>query len=130
MKKQLSITALTCSALLALTNQVSAEDYKVGDVFYCESEAGAFVESSSSYELKKSSQEKFKFKIENKSLVKFDTADWLVDPEYVLEFYLKRPDLLMAKNEYSSFFMAFGRFNFTMSHFGFARLMTGTCDKF
>ena len=130
MKKQLSIAALTCSALLALTNQVSAEDYKVGDVFYCESEAGAFVESSSSYELKKSSQEKFKFKIENKSLVKFDTADWLVDPEYVLEFYLKRPDLLMAKNEYSSFFMAFGRFNFTMSHFGFARLMTGTCDKF
>ena len=127
--KKLIITALTCSALLALTNPVNAEDFKVGDVFYCASEAGAFVETSSNYELKKSSQEKFKFKIKNKSLVKFDTTDWLVDPEFVLEFYLQRPDLLMAKNEYSSFFMAYGRFNFTMSHFGFARLMTGTCAK-
>ena len=130
MKKQISMTALICSALFAFSNPVNAEGFKVGDVFYCVSEAGSFVESSSSYELKKSSQEQFKFKIENKSLVKFDTADWLVDPEYVLEFYLQRPDLLMAKNEYSSFFMAYGRFNFTMSHFGFARLMTGTCDKF
>jgi hypothetical protein len=32
MMKHLSITALTCSALLALTNQVNAEGFKVGDV--------------------------------------------------------------------------------------------------
>jgi len=53
MKKQLSITALNCSALLALTNPVNAEGFKVFDVFYCESEAGAFVEEISRFELKK-----------------------------------------------------------------------------
>ena len=36
--KKLIITALTFSALLALTNPVNAEGFKVGDVFYCESE--------------------------------------------------------------------------------------------
>ena len=45
MIKHLSITVLTCSALLALTNSVNAGEYKVGDVLYCESETGAFVDS-------------------------------------------------------------------------------------
>jgi len=43
-KKQLLILALTCSALLTLTNPAIAVNYKVGDVLYCEGESGAFVE--------------------------------------------------------------------------------------
>ena len=71
MMKQLSIIALICSALLAFTNPVNADEYKVGDVFYCDSEAGAFIEDISNYDLKILTPRKFRFKIENKNLVKF-----------------------------------------------------------
>ena len=69
MKKQTSIIILTCSVLLAITNPVNAKNHKVGDVFYCESEAGAYVHAPD-YELIRWKNFKFRFKIENSQVIR------------------------------------------------------------
>ena len=132
LKKKLSIIALTCSALLALTNPVNADEYKVGDVFYCDSEAGAFIEDISNYDLKILTPRKFRFKIENKNLVKFGKVSWLLETEFKIDFLPSSPsyDMLVADNMYGYLYMSKGRFNLTQSTFVGAYMMTGTCDKF
>ena len=129
MMKQLSITALTCSALLALTNPVNAEGFKVGDVFYCESEVGAFAERWSDYDLKILENQKFSFKIENKSLAKFGEAGWLFKTEFRIDF-LSDMGVLIADNDFGYLYMSDGRFNLSQSTGAGVYMVTGTCDKF
>ena len=129
MMKHLSISALTCSALVARTNPVNAEGFKVGDVFYCESEAGAFVEESSGFELKKWISQKFRLKIENEKLIKFGSVDWLAETNFKIDF-LSELDMLVADNGFGSLYMVSERFNLSQSNFAGAYMMTGTCDKF
>ena len=127
--KKLIITALTFSALLALTNPVNAEGFKVGDVFYCESEVGAFAEESSGFELKKWISQKFRLKIENEKLIKFGSVDWLAETNFKMDF-LSDLDMLAADNGFGSLYVIDERFNLSQSNFAGVYMMTGTCDKF
>ena len=136
MKKQLSITALTCSALLVLMNPVHAEGYKVGDILYCESEAGAYFYAPD-YELIRRKTFKFRFKIESNQIIKFGSGGHFDNEEFDIDFW---PDLdgdgdtdipLIAVKGPGIFnIMNKGRFTYSTSGSIFATILTGTCDKF
>jgi hypothetical protein len=136
MKKQLSITALTCSALLVLMNPVHAEGYKVGDILYCESETGAYFYAPD-YELIRRKTFKFRFKIESNQIIKFGSGVHFDNEEFDIDFW---PDLdgdgdtdipLEAVNGPGRFnIMNKGRFIYSTSGPIFATILTGTCDKF
>ena len=138
MMKQLSITALTCSALLAFSNPVNANmygGYKVGDVLYCESDSGAFVQSPD-YEFKKWITQKFRFKIESEEIIKFGSNGYFNNSEYkivnwfdpnedgILDMYLE------AKTYVQYFNLLDGRFTYSSTSPYDLSMMTGTCDKF
>jgi len=136
LKKQLFITALTCSALLALTSPVNAESYKVGDVLYCEGESGTFVQAPD-YELKKWKPFKFKFKINSEREITFGSGGYFNNEKFKLEFWTDvdgdgSPDMTLLAERHTR------RFNFDDGRFAYssvtpalgASMMTGTCDKF
>jgi len=128
-KKQLLILALTCSALLTLTNPAIAVNYKVGDVLYCEGESGAFVEKPE-FKFTKWSMFNFKFKILNKSIIKFGSGGHFSDSEYKIQFLAG--DLLEAYDfdSGSVFNLYQGRFTHGSANVIAASMMTGRCDKF
>ena len=135
MKKQTSIIILTCSVLLAITNPVNAKNHKVGDVFYCESEAGAYVHAPD-YELIRWKNFKFRFKIENSQVIKFGSG-YFDNQEFKIDFWpdldgdgLTDKPLIAVKNAQRFNLMRKGRFNFSRSNSVDAMMMTGTCDKF
>tara|TARA_R110002153_G_scaffold8523_1_gene36545 strand:+ start:653 stop:1045 length:393 start_codon:yes stop_codon:yes gene_type:complete len=130
MKKHFSITALTCSALLALTNPVNANTYKVGDVFYCESESGAFVEERSDWNFGRWAPFKFKFKIESLKLIKFGSSGWFDSMEHEIKHLSIIREALAAGDDYGKLFLLNGRFNYSNTSFDQLFMMTGTCDKF
>ena len=135
LKKQLSITALTFSALLALTNPVNAGEYKVGDVLYCESESGAFVQNPD-YKFNKWKPFTFKFKIKSEQEIKFGSGGYFNNKKFNLEFWtdvdgdgiLDLP--LVAKSYARRFILHMGRFTYARADSLDASMMTGTCDKF
>ena len=60
--KKILLNIIIYSALLNLSNPANADDYKIGDVLYCEMESGAFA-NEPDYEFTKWKSFKFKFKI-------------------------------------------------------------------
>ena len=68
MKKYISMTLITCSALFAFSNPISAGEYRVGDVFYCESEAGGFLSTLTNWQHKHWKPFKFKYQIKKVAL--------------------------------------------------------------
>ena len=136
LKKQLSIIALSCSALLALTSPVNAEGYKVGDILYCENEAGVYL-SAPDYELLRRETFKFRFKIESNQIIKFGSGLPFDNEEFDIDFW---PDLdddgdtdipLNAVKGISRFTITSkGRFTYSSSGALIATILTGTCDKF
>ena len=139
MKKQLSITALTCSALLALTNPVNANmfgGYKVGDVLYCESESGAFVQNPD-YKFNKWKPFTFKFKIKSEQEIKFGSGGYFNKEKFKLRFWVDldgdgRSDMSLKTERYDKrFTLDDGRFAYSSITPALgAYMMTGTCDKF
>jgi hypothetical protein len=127
MMKQLSITALTCSALLALTNPVNAEGFKVGDVFYCEVESGAFTQPPN-YEFKKWKPFNFKFKIVSRDLIKYGSGGYFDNYETKIGFM--NTEMLETNETYGMFSLFKERFNYGSASSGGSAMMTGTCDKF
>jgi hypothetical protein len=127
LEKHLSITVLTCSALLALTNSVNADNYKAGDVLYCEVESGAFVDTPD-FEFTKWKPFKFKFKIESNKTIKFGAGNYFDGAKHDIDYFVD--DIVASSNFYQIFNLNDGRFNFsTTSGFG-AGMLTGICDKF
>ena len=135
MKKHLSITALTCSALLALNNPIKAEGWNTGDVYYCESESGAFVKEETNWEFNKWKPLKFKFKIEGVGedlYIKFGKGGHF--NSLVLD--ISKSDIawsnhfLKGTNTSGTFILNHERFKYVFVDGGTAAMMTGTCDKF
>ena len=135
MMKHLSITALTCSALIALTNPVNADNYKVGDVLYCESESGAFVQNPD-YKFNKWKPFTFKFKIKSEQEIKFGSEGYFNNKKFNLEFWTDVDgdgilDLPLVAETYARrFILHMGRFTYARADSLDASMMTGTCDKF
>ena len=127
LKKQLSITALTCSALIAFTNPVNAEGFKVGDVFYCEVESGAFAQPPN-YEFKKWKPFNFKFKIVSRDLIKYGSGGYFDNYESKIGFM--SAEMLQTNETYGMFSLFKERFNYGSASSGGSAMMTGTCDKF
>ena len=135
MKKQLSITALSCSALLAFTNPVNAEEWRwsLGEVYYCESESGAFAQDKSDWKFTRWTPIKFRFKIDgygDYKNIKFGEGGYfdgfyldIVKASYGTS-YLKGSSLGMT------FLLNRERFKFTEINADNVAMMTGTCDKF
>ena len=137
MEKQLSITVLTCSALLALTNPVNAEkwSWSVGDVYYCESESGAFTRKDSDWELTRWRPFKFRFKIEGNDdylKIRFGEGGYFSGFAFDIEktFYGYPSGYLEASTLGMTFLLIGERFKYVdISEFEVS-MMTGTCDKF
>jgi len=129
MKRLFSIIVITFSATIASSCPIKADIYKVGDVFYCVSESGAFAERWSDYDLKIWETQKFSFKIENKSLAKFGEAGWLFKTEFRIDF-LSDMGVLIADNDFGYLYMSDGRFNLSQSTGAGVYMVTGNCDKF
>ena len=132
MMKQLSITALTCSALLALINPVTAQEWRwsVGEVYYCESESGAFAQDKSDWKFTRWTPMKFRFKIDgygDYKNIKFGEGG------YFDGFYLdiaKASSYLKGSSLGFTFLLNRERFKFTEINADGVAMMTGTCDKF
>ena len=136
MKKQLSITSLACSTLLALTYPVNAEGYKVGDVLYCEGESGAFVQPPD-YKFSRWKPFKFKFKINSEKEITFGSGGYFNKEKFKLRFWVDldgdgRSDMSLKTERYDKrFTLDDGRFAYSsISPALGASFMTGTCDKF
>ena len=138
MMKHLSIKALTCSALIAFTNPVNANmfgGYKVGDVLYCESESGAFVQAPD-YEFKRWITQKFRFKIVSEEIIRFGSSGYLKDSEFkIVDWFDPNEDgildmYLEAKTYVEYFNLLDGRFTYSSTSPYDLSMLTGTCDKF
>ena len=127
MMKQLSITALSCSALIALTNPVNAEGFNVGDVFYCEVESGAFAEPPN-FEFTVWKPFNFKFKIVSRNLIKYGSGGYFNNIEAKIGFMSN--GMLETNETFSVFSLYKERFNYGSAGVAGSSMMTGTCDKF
>ena len=127
MMKHFSITALTFSALLALNNPVNAEGFKVGDVFYCEVESGAFADTPN-FEFTKWKPFNFKFKIVSRDLIKYGSGGYFNNSESKIGFM--STDMLETNQTFSMFSLNKERFNYGSAGIAGSSMLTGTCDKF
>jgi len=127
MMKHLSITALTCSALIALTNPVKADRFNVGDVFYCESESGAFAQPPN-FEFTKWKPFNFKFKIVSRDLIRYGSGGYFNNSESKIGFM--STDMLETDDTFSMFSLVKERFNYAIAGISGSSMLTGTCDKF
>ena len=120
--------------LMTLSTQASADEINVGDVFYCEVEAGAGVLSLTNWEIKEMPLLKFKVQITNENNISFlphlggqthaeRTAIGLTPLAY-------RHNMIARFNDGAFYLNNVGRFTFTSIIFGGASMATGTCDKF
>ena len=136
MMRHLSITALTCSALIALTNPVKAEEWSwnFSDVYYCESESGAFVQEEKDWKFTKWTPQRFKFKIErigDYRYLKFGKGGYLDKTTLdISDINFEGDSYLSAGNFGRNFLLNGGRFKYVELNAWLASMMTGTCDKF
>lgn len=137
MIKHLSITALTCSALLALINPVKAEkwSWSVGEVYYCESESGAFAKKDSDWEFIRWRPFKFRFKIEGNGdylKIKFGKGSYFDGFAFDIEktSYGYPSGYLEASTLGMTFLLIGERFKYVDISGYEVSMMTGTCDKF
>ena len=137
MKKQLSIIALTCSALLALISPVKAEkwSWSVGEVYYCESESGTFAKKDSDWEFIRWRPFKFRFKIEGNGdylKIKFGKGSYFDGFTFDIEktSYGYPSGYLEASTLGMTFLLIGERFKYVDISGYEVSMMTGTCDKF
>jgi len=129
LKKQLSITALTCSALLALTSPVNADTIKVGNVYYCEGEHGAFVEGPD-YAFSRWKPFKFKFSVVDTKTIRFGSGSYFDGKTFTITNWNNYDIPLDTVRPRRNFAFNGERFHYgSASGFG-SSFMTGTCDKF
>lgn len=105
---------------------VNANEFNVGDVFYCTSEVGYFAESPD-YQAKRWNVQKFKFKI-TQNKIKFGTGGYFNNDEMEIE---RAFGDLKAADSISIFHLTSdGRFNYATASMFSSGFMTGKCDKF
>ena len=140
MKKQLYIIAYICGALLVFVNPVNAwEEFKIGDVFYCESEFHVSLREENNWPPQRFRPFKFKFKIkagnpfdnnDNTSL-EFSQGN-IFSNDMTMFIENDHPGGVYARNYYGSFYLDLdnGRFNYVLTASSDGRMINGTCDKF
>jgi hypothetical protein len=114
--------------LFAFSNPVSAGEYRVGDVFYCESEAGGFLSTLTNWQHKHWKPFKFKYQIKSDETIQFGTDPYFENAVYNIGMMIG--EALIATSTYAKFDIALGRFVFTSNNGLSGGVMTGTCDKF
>ena len=120
--------------LMTLSTQASADEINVGDVFYCEVEAGAGLLSPWNWEIKEMPLFKLKVQIINENNISF--LPHLVGQTHAersaigLTPHAYRHNMIARFNDGAFYLNNFGRFTFTCIIFEGASMATGTCDKF
>ena len=151
MKKQLSITALTCSALLALTNPVKAEDtiisgkpIDVNSVFYCKVDTGVFTDVFTKWKIKSLGKINFKFQVKQDDQNNSEPYIHFVGDYFFEDVFMNAEDYKIMQERYGikdtlkgksaegnfHFSTKDGRFTYVENSIISAAMMTGTCDKF
>ena len=151
MMKQLSITALTCSALLALTNPVNAGDtiisgkpIEVNNVFYCKVDTGVFTDVFTKWKIKSLGKINFKFQLKQDDQNNIEPYIQFVGDDYFDDVFMNAEDYKIMREKYGikdnlkgkavegtfHFSTIAGRFTYVENSGTSAAMMTGTCDKF
>jgi hypothetical protein len=125
--KKILLNIIIYSALLNLSNPANADDYKIGDVLYCEMESGAFA-NEPDYEFTKWKSFKFKFKIVNNNLIKFGSGGYFDGAEYKIGFLNSK--LIYTDDDFGMFSLTKGRFNYANANVLGTAMLTGICDEF
>ena len=109
-----------------------ADAYEVGDVLYCSTVTGAYVESNETKA--KLFNERFKFQIKQDNsgnkIMKFGEGGYFDNGTRNIRFLSGASDLLEAGDKISHFKLHDGEFHYGYAFYSGAGFMKGTCDKF
>ena len=123
--------AILIAFLMMIGSQVSAKDYELGAVFYCNEEVSAFVNVLNDWKLKQTRPAQFRFTLvkqaDGSAIVKFGSSGYFKDTQMTVK---RRDWKLEAADSYSMFVLADGRFTYGGANDFNAFFRTGTCDKF
>ena len=104
-----------------------ADEFKDGDVFYCETEGLADFDKGNDWKLRSYQDQKFKFKISDGKM-RFSGNSFFQDASFKISSMFRQ--LLEHTGPNEQFFLAERRFVFTRTHYVGTLMMVGTCDKF
>jgi hypothetical protein len=120
------VRTILITFLLALATKASSSEFNVGDVFFCTSDSGAFVEPPD-YNLAKWKPENFKFTITEDNRIKFGSSGYFANTDKII---LRMSYDLKAQDQVSLFHLQSGRFHYASASGLGSSIMSGTCDKF
>lgn len=110
-----------------------ANAYQIGDVLYCSSVTGAYVESNET-KAKLWNDQRFKFSIgrdkSGNKIMKFGEGGYFDSSTRIIRFLGLASDVIEAGDMSSHFKLDDGKFHYGYAFYSGAGFMKGTCDKF
>ena len=113
--------------LMTIGTLVSADPFKEGDVFFCQTDGLVDFAKENNWKLKQYGSQKFKFQIKDQKL-KFGEEGYFANTSEDISFMAQ--EIVRAKGKYDIFVLDGNRFIFTAAYSAGPVMMVGTCDKF
>ena len=129
-----AIHFMVLAFLMTIGAQVSALNMNTGDVMYCTSDDGAFVQGSDNFELSRWPSQKFKFQITKgkgeKKIITFGSGGFFDGTTMDIVFFLEGGSILEASSRTAKLYLIDGRLNYAVASAPLTGFFIATCDKF